>query len=359
MAVFGSSFAKQPSLHIQTHFRPASQRSSGTMATPTPWENVTNVNETYPMFIDAFHSFNAFVNAMALNQFFFYDNVYDTSVQTTQEATLVGEHIRLSQSQSGAAGPWILFWLQNVEAITETAWRVPYAPCRWVFHGTRLQMLGQILTTGRLVRNPHHNGDFEVWIRGVKENRQEGRFFDGKGGVWSSPDPDTAECYAYPEPAGVVLQHYNACIAPTEKNHMDTLQIMLVCELCPPWEIHGKAAKKFCTLQTQHTDCIIAIRAVLVRPWDYKKGKPIKNHYPALGNILELESEERQSRKKRQGHLPTDYIAKQLKPLVATDVCPPKCFICESWFRPRYGNTSYGFLHESVADGWEVHDPPQ
>ena len=42
------------------------------MAEPKPWGSMKDVKETYPMIDDAFHSFQAFVNAMALERFFFF-----------------------------------------------------------------------------------------------------------------------------------------------------------------------------------------------------------------------------------------------------------------------------------------------
>ena len=258
----------------------------------------------------------------------------------SRTSKIIAQPVRLLNCGAEVAGPWLLFWLQNVDNLTTSAAHKTFAQRRWNFHGTRLQMLQGILTKKRLIRNPHHDGKFKVRIRGVVENRQAGGFYDGKGGVWSTPNADVAEAYAYPESAGVVLKH-TVPNAPSSvyKDH-STMQVMMICELRPPWKRHGTRKRSFCTFQTSSSECLIAARGVLVRPWNRKRGHPLHTHYPAKGTIKQLELARRRPTKTRtQPPSDVDTDDEYSIPL-PEEICPPNCAICQSLFRPKWTTTS-------------------
>ena len=65
------------------------------MAAHRPWEYINDVNNTNPMIDATFHTFEAFVNAMALQRFFF----VEPFCETTLTWPLVGEHVQLKNSE--------------------------------------------------------------------------------------------------------------------------------------------------------------------------------------------------------------------------------------------------------------------
>ena len=141
-----------------------------------PWQNAADNNGIPDCLMTTLISFEAFVHAASLEVFFYFTTPKGCYVRGTHSRTskIIAEPVRLLNCGAEVAGPWLLFWLQNVDNLTTSAAHNTFAQRRWNFHGTRLQMLKGILTKKRLIRNPHHDGKFKVRIRGVVENRVRG-----------------------------------------------------------------------------------------------------------------------------------------------------------------------------------------
>ena len=161
-------------------------------------------------------------------------------------------------------------------------------------HGTRPHFLPSLLESGRLVRNPHGDpavtGPRAALGRGRSEWRQDGSFFDGYGGVWSSMDPDTAEMYAWPEQ---LVPDSSASSSSGKGQREDPVafsipagakwgyQAMLLCA-ANWWKMHN-SPKKYCTYQTPTSPVRIAPTHLLVRRWEKGRHKSLDQYCPARG----------------------------------------------------------------------------